>query len=115
MPCSPASTKRNLPSAQLMRLLCRRANSDALQVDHIFPVVGAYTEQLQQYETAVLAGGLPSAASTRELHAMQRDLRRIDRTIAPLQVRTVCRAEMVPYRKPFVGHVAMWQAGVLLA
>ncbi len=70
-----------------MRLLCRHAN--ARQVDHIFPVVGAYTEQLQQYEAAVLAGGLPSAASTRELHAMQRDLRRIDRTIAPLQVRTV--------------------------
>ncbi|KAG2452416.1 hypothetical protein HYH02_002659 [Chlamydomonas schloesseri] len=56
-------------------------------VDHIFPVVGAYTEQLQQYEAAVMAPGgqLPSAASTRELHAMQRDLRRIDRTIAPMQ------------------------------
>ncbi|KXZ55465.1 hypothetical protein GPECTOR_2g1014 [Gonium pectorale] len=54
-------------------------------VDHIFPVVGAYREQLQRYEADVMGGELPSAASTRELHAMQRDLRRIDRTIAPLQ------------------------------
>ncbi|KAG2489960.1 hypothetical protein HYH03_011590 [Edaphochlamys debaryana] len=54
-------------------------------VDHIFPVVGAYTEQLQQYEAEIMGGKIPSAASTRELHAMQRDLRRIDRTIAPLQ------------------------------
>ncbi|EFJ45984.1 hypothetical protein VOLCADRAFT_93751 [Volvox carteri f. nagariensis] len=59
-------------------------------VDHIFPVVGAYREQLQQYEGTVMASSgsssSASAASTRELHAMQRDLRRIDRTIAPLQV-----------------------------
>ncbi|GLI68158.1 hypothetical protein VaNZ11_012496 [Volvox africanus] len=54
-------------------------------VDHIFPVVSAYREQLQQYEMDVKGSGLAAAASTRELHAMQRDLRRIDRTIAPLQ------------------------------
>ncbi|GIL79615.1 hypothetical protein Vretifemale_8878 [Volvox reticuliferus] len=54
-------------------------------VDHIFPVVSAYREQLQQYEMDVTGSGPSAAASTRELHAMQRDLRRIDRTIAPLQ------------------------------
>ncbi|GLC47726.1 hypothetical protein PLESTB_000019200 [Pleodorina starrii] len=55
-------------------------------VDHLFPVVGAYREALQAYEADPRwASGPSAAAATRELHAMQRELRRMDRTIAPLQ------------------------------
>lgn len=58
----------------------------ALRISRDAPVLPEPPAQLQQYEAVALSGGLPRAASVRELHAMQRDLRRIERTIAPLQV-----------------------------